>query len=68
MKSIHRTSDKYKIDRKQVRSWLKNEESIVGQNKRTKARRHSVMALLQQLYDEFTHKRKEGYKEMVVCV
>ena len=40
VKSIHRTSDKYKIDRKQVRSWLKKEKSIVGQKKRTKARRH----------------------------
>ena len=62
-KSIHGTSDKYKVDRKQVRSWLNKEESIVGQKKRSKSQRHGKVSfpeLEQKIYDEFTQKRKEG--------
>ena len=61
--SIHHTSDKYKIDRKQVRNGLKNEETIFGQKKRTKAIRRGKVRfpdLEQKLYDEFIQKRNEG--------
>ena len=61
--SIHHTSDKYKIDRKQVRNWLKKEETIFDQKKRTKAIRRGKVRfpeLEQKLYDEFIQKRNEG--------
>ena len=61
--SIHRTSDHYKVDRKQVRNWLKKEVNIIGQKKKSKAQRFGKVRypeLEKKLYDEFIEKRKEG--------
>ena len=61
--SIHRTSDHYKVDRKQVCTGWRRRVNIIGQKKKSKAQRFGKVRypeLEKKLYDELIEKRKEG--------
>ena len=42
-KNVLQTSNKFKVDRKQVREWVKQEEIIIKQNKASFAKRRGTV-------------------------
>ena len=61
--NLHRTANEFEIDRKQVRSWVKNESTIRKQKYTQRAQRGRVAmfpVMEEALYAEFREARKVG--------
>lgn len=65
-RNVAQTAKKFKVDRKQVRSWVSSEEKIRKQPYKSKAPGRGTTAkfplMEHRLYSEFTELRKEGRK------
>ena len=62
-KNILQTALHYKVDRKQIRQWVKNEEKIRKQNRNSKSvrgRKAVYPELEKKLLDEFSQRRAQG--------
>ena len=62
-KNILQTASYFKIDRKQVRQWIRNEEKIRKQKRNSKGvrgRRAMYPLLEEKLLEEFTERRSQG--------
>jgi transposase-like protein len=62
-KNILRTASYFKIDRKQVRQWIKNEEKIRKQKRKSKTvrgRKEMYPLFEKKLFEEFSERRAQG--------
>lgn len=60
-KNILRTASYFKIDRKQVRQWIKNEEKIRKQKRKSVRGRKEMYPLFEKkLFEEFSERRAQG--------
>ena len=62
-KNVNKTANKFEIDRRQVRNWIKDEGKIRKQNRKSKAARIGLVRfplMENQLKEEFLGMRREG--------